>query len=126
MTNPGEAIAHWKVGAKYVLEGGRSLILINGAAAIGILTFIGNNHPPVVSSGLISALTWFAWGALAGVVLFVTAYLAQLQYGNRALGKPCAHVMATTFHWLGYIAAACSISLFLWASIQPSWASPSN
>jgi hypothetical protein len=110
-SNPGGALSHWKEGTKYVLEGGRSLILINGGAAIGILTFIGNNHPQPY--GVISALTWFAWGALAGVVLFVFAYVAQLHYGNRALGVEHANCVALVAHWLGYIATAFSIGFFV-------------
>jgi hypothetical protein len=109
--NSGEALSHWAEGAKYVREGGRSLILINGAAAIGILTFIGNNHQQPYT--LISALTWFAWGALAGVALFVFAYVAQLHYGNRALGVEHANCVALAAHRLGYIATAFSIVFFV-------------
>ena len=33
---------HWSEGMKYVSEGVKALFLLNGAATISILTFVGN------------------------------------------------------------------------------------
>ena len=72
---------HWDRGHAYVIEGGKSLILINGGAAIGVMTFVGNSHISV-SRLLVVAIGLFALGALSGTIMFLLAYLAELRYGN--------------------------------------------
>jgi hypothetical protein len=53
----------------------KSLILVNGGAAAGLLTFMGNTH--VISSGLHRAMGMFSWGILAAILCALCAYLAQ-------------------------------------------------
>jgi hypothetical protein len=36
---------HWGEGTKYAIEGMKALLLLNGGAAIALLTFIGNHTP---------------------------------------------------------------------------------
>ena len=54
---------HWGLGSGYVVEGGKALILINGGAAIGVMTFVGNSHISV-SGSLVVAILLFAVGVL--------------------------------------------------------------
>jgi hypothetical protein len=63
----------------------RSLILINGAAAISVMTFVGAlAAKPSVPSNQISAivrgLIWFASGALAATLTAAFAYLTNYLY----------------------------------------------
>ena len=107
-----EAQQHWAEGAKYAREGGRSLTLVNGAAAIGILTFVGNH--PFHSHGIYRAMNMFAFGALLGAIFFAFAYMAQLQYGNRSLQITRAEKWAKLWHWCAYLSALASVLLFVW------------
>ena len=65
---------------KFALEGVKLLFILNGAASLSILTFIGNMRTG--SNQLIGALLCFAFGSAATVPAMVFAYLTQLQYGN--------------------------------------------
>lgn len=96
---------HWGEGNKYVAEGGKALILINGVAATAILTFIGNERLPQ-SNGLFWAIIIFAGGAFVGVILFACAYFAQLYYGNKSS-------WARTLHNWAYVPAIISATLFV-------------
>ncbi len=56
--------------------------LINGGAAIALLTYVGalisrtpSAHPPVITS----ALLWYCSGVIASVLAFLAAYLTQLR-----------------------------------------------
>jgi hypothetical protein len=101
----------WGEGTKYALEAGKSLILINGAAAIGILTFVGN-HPPK-TFGIFRAINMFSIGALLGAIFFAFSYLAQLYYGNRSFNAG-AHKWAAYWHRCAFLTAAASVALFVW------------
>jgi hypothetical protein len=72
---------HWGEGLKFATEGIKGFFLLNGAAAISILTFIGNANNG--DDKLVYAMFCFALGALIGPVSFLFAYLTQLQYGNQ-------------------------------------------
>jgi len=96
---------HWGEGLKYVSEGIKGLFLLNGAATIAILTFIGN-----ASNGddrLVYAMFFFSIGALMGPVSFFFAYLTQLQYGN------LSHSGAWRFHRATYLCILIGIAVFL-------------
>lgn len=59
---------------------GKSLIILNGAAAIAVLTKVG------AEPNLIKALLTYSWGAGTGALVFATTYLAQhffRHYQNR-------------------------------------------
>lgn len=103
---------HWSEGTKYALEAGRSLILINGAAAAGILTFVGNNH--LRSFQVYRAINMLAFGALLGAMFFGFGYAAQLQYGNRFLLGKRNRRLAMVWEICAYLAASFSATLFVW------------
>ena len=79
----GSARWHWGEGNKYVIEGGKSLFLLNGAAAAGLLTIIGNGKA-AMNSGLRAAIISFACGSMLSAILFSFGYIAQLHYGQAA------------------------------------------
>src|ERR1035441_7690900 len=80
MDSVDDAKWHWAEGMKFALEGVKLLFILNGAASVSILTFVGNLK--IGSIPLISAMLCFAFGAATTVPAMVFAYLTQLQYGN--------------------------------------------
>jgi hypothetical protein len=124
---------HWNRGHAYVLEGGKSLILINGGAAIGAMTFAGNSHISV-SWALVVAVGLFAFGALSGTVLFLLSYLAELRYGNGewTLGQRLHErayvpaIFAAVLFVLGMIAAGCALRATTCAAAPVANSSPTN
>lgn len=63
------------------------LLLLNGGAAASLLTFFGD-RVCIVTPSFGSALVSFGVGTVMSVLLFVTAYLVQLGYGNE--GTTCS------------------------------------
>jgi hypothetical protein len=96
---------HWAEGNKYVVEGAKSIFLLNGVAAISVLTFIG--HLKTHSHSLIAAMGLFAIGALFSALIFMFAYFAQLYYGNGDRGP------AITWHHRTYWAVGISVIAFI-------------
>ena len=70
---------HWAEGTKFAVESLKGILLLNGAATIAILSFIGNSKDN--SNYLVLAMVLYAFGALMGPVGFSSAYYTQLQYG---------------------------------------------
>jgi hypothetical protein len=70
---------HWERAAKYAAEGIKTALLLNGAAAIALMTFANTRK---FSGALISPLIWFAAGAMVSAIAFSAAYLCELTYGN--------------------------------------------
>jgi hypothetical protein len=95
---------HWSEGMKYVAEALKGSLLLNGAAAISTLTFLGNSKS--TDDRLIYAMIFFASGAVFSPISFFLAYLTQLHYGNRN------HSVAVFFHWLTYLSFLSAIALF--------------
>ena len=72
-----------------VSEGIKALFLLNGVAAISILTFVGNQQNDSNETNqlnLVIALICFAVGAFCAPIAFMIAYLTQLYYGNGDTG----------------------------------------
>ena len=95
---------------KYVSEGIKSLFVLNGAATISILTFIGNTKSN--SHSLVYAMICFAIGSVTGPIAFWLAYITQLQYGN-AVRMNKNFDLASKYHFGAYAAVAIGIVLFL-------------
>jgi hypothetical protein len=70
---------YWEQGTKYAIEAMKTALLLNGAAAIALMTFANTRK---FSGALISPLVWFASGAMLAAMAFGGAYLAQLTCGN--------------------------------------------
>ena len=101
---------HWAEGMKYVSEGLKGLFLLNGAATISILTFIGNTKAN--STQLVIAMLSFALGAATSPLAFLFAYLTQLNYG-KAASMEISNVTATRYHYITYFFVALGLLLFL-------------
>jgi hypothetical protein len=98
---------HWQEGNKYALEGIKTLVLLNGGAAVALLTFLGNKGIGQSVPSLAWTLVSFGLGTMLGASTFVCAYLAQLQYGARR------HESASFWHHMGYVAVGVSMLSFL-------------
>ena len=70
---------HWEQGMKYAVEGIRTALLLNGAAGIALLTFIGKH---TFSEAMIAAIVLFAIGSFLSALGFSASYMTQLEYGN--------------------------------------------
>jgi hypothetical protein len=99
----------------------RSLILINGGAAVAVLAFVGGlvgNHSLHIAdkvANLTTPLLWFGWGVAAASMIF--AYFTHYFTAAHAQAEPPAHEMPGAFkaisHVLGVLAALGSLTLFL-------------
>ena len=70
---------HWEQGIKYATESIKTTLLLNGAAAIALMTFANARK---FSGALHTPLVLFAVGAMLSAIAFVVAYLCQVEYGN--------------------------------------------
>jgi hypothetical protein len=95
---------HWGEGNKYVIEGGKTILIVNGAAVVSTLTFLGNDklHPP----SLIWAMVLFSLGAMCSALIFCSSYFTQLNYGNSKWNS------AKKWHIGTYMIVIISIVLF--------------
>jgi hypothetical protein len=101
----------------------RSLILINGGAAVAVLAFVGSiagtdtfNVAGKVAN-LTTPLIWFGWGVAVAVLSMILAYFTHYFTAAYAQAEPPAHklpgCLKTIFHLLGLLAAFGSLALFL-------------
>jgi hypothetical protein len=95
---------------KHVVEGIKSVFLLNGATSISMLTFMGNTK--IATGQLIIGLLSFSLGALSGPIAFFFAYLTQLQYGNAARSGG-SWGTASKFHNATYATVAIGMILFI-------------
>jgi hypothetical protein len=108
---------HWGEGTKYATELIKSVVIINGAAAVSILTFIGNTRAHYVP--LIVSMLCFAVGVAVGACTQGFAYLAQLHYGNASQRLPSDPAYnlhwreASKWHWWTYVCAIGGLALFV-------------
>ena len=98
---------HWQEGNKYAVEGIKTLLLLNGGAAVALLTFAASLKGPSGAPLIGAALICFGLGALIGSCVFVCAYLTQLHYGNKDWTK------AGRLHTITYVLIAVSALAFL-------------
>jgi hypothetical protein len=102
---------------KYAVEAIKAQFILNGAAAVSTLTFIGNAK--IQSVSLIYAMVCFAIGALMAAFTQWAAYLTQLHYGNAFQHPPSDAVrqdkwaVAVRWHYAAYFCALLGLLLFL-------------
>jgi hypothetical protein len=87
------------------------VLILNGAAAVSLLTFIGNHGKS--NESLVASMMLFAFGALMAPLAFTFAYLAQLSYGNDSLEQSRAYRIATLCHFATYGFALLGAVLFV-------------
>jgi hypothetical protein len=107
---------------KFALEGVKLLFVLNGAASVSILTFIGNLK--VGSTQLIWALLSFAFGAATTVPAMVLAYLTQLQYGNASQDESSGEALwreAGKRHYTAYIFILLELLCFVIGAILAAY-----
>jgi hypothetical protein len=88
---------------KFALEGIKLLFILNGAASVSILTFVGNLR--IGSLPLVLAMVSFSIGAAMTVPRMLFGYLAQLHYGNASQGSNGDSTIwrtAQTMHYWAY------------------------
>jgi hypothetical protein len=73
----------------------KTLVIINGATAVSILTFIGNTKARYAA--LVISMLFFALGVAVSACTQGFAYLAQLHYGNASQRDPSD--AAFDLHW---------------------------
>ena len=106
---------HWGEGTKYAIEGMKALLLLNGGAAIALLTFIGNHTPTPASKTLIveavgNSLISFGGGTAGAAMAFVAAHMTQLFYGNGSTASWWLHQLTyvlVVISVAGFIAGIC-------------------
>lgn len=101
----GDQEFHWTEGMKYAVEGIKSLFLLNGAASLAVMSFVG--HTDIVTQNLVHAMGLFTIGALVASISYLFAYLTQLEYGNGNTS------LAWTYHKLTYLVIGGSVFLFI-------------
>jgi hypothetical protein len=77
--SPTTSAWHWEKAVKYAVEGIKTALLLNGVAAIALMTF-ANTH--TLSVWGIAALLVFAFGAMLSAIAFFCAYRTEQGYGN--------------------------------------------
>lgn len=101
----------------------KMMLLINGGAALSILTFYGNigadGAGAKLHAGWIAiSLVRFAIGAGAAVIASLVAYVVQVRWGSEYsgddLGKFDSHTLY--LHWLGGAVAISSILFFFYGA----------
>lgn len=101
---------HWGKGTKYAIEGAKSILLINGAVAVSVLTFIGNTKTNVKL--VTCSMVEFAVSALFSAIIFLFCYLAQLHYGNYGAGNDLSN-SAHRWHHIAYMFVVLAVSFFV-------------
>lgn len=88
------------------LEMSKAMLLVNGAASISTLTFMGNLkiHP---TSALLFSMLLFATGAMFSAMIFAFAYFTQLSYGNANIR------LAHKRHSWTYVVVIFSVAFFI-------------
>lgn len=108
-----EAKFHWAEGIKLATEAIKMLFYLNGAAAISVITFIGNLKQR--SEPLIFAMQLFAFGAALAPAALAIGYLSQMYFGNsQPVFEPGQkRTGATLFHVLVYLAIFMAWAMFI-------------
>lgn len=83
----------------------RTALLINGGAAIALISFIGH-LPPSKMKTVAETIIWFAWGVVASASALVLAYFTHYSMAGfinshqRSYDAPFVTAGATTNRWL--------------------------
>ncbi|SHM06858.1 hypothetical protein SAMN05444159_7587 [Bradyrhizobium lablabi] len=109
---PQEQQWHWGEGTKYAIEGMKALLLLNGGAAIALLTFIGSHAPSgsnktLIAQAIGNSLISFGVGTVSAATTFVAGYLTQLYYGNGSTST------AIRWHQLTYVLVIVCVAGFI-------------
>lgn len=117
---------HWEQGIKYAVEAIKTTLLLNGAAAIALMTFAGTHS---ITGGVKLAIFLFACGAMVSAVAFLAAYMTQLQYGNAEVpGVDKGKIWRKAQRWNGVAGCLVIMSVVVFvtgcAIVLHSWPTP--
>ncbi|QFT77830.1 hypothetical protein [Erythrobacter sp. THAF29] len=105
----------------------RSLLVINGGAAVALLAFIGSiaNQNEINLSSVLVALSFplvlLGWGVAASVIAMMFAYFTNLMTVGHTFAEHDSReegaysVLKTGCHALAFLTAVGSLGLFVWA-----------
>jgi hypothetical protein len=106
----------------------RSLLILNGASSISILTFVGNqtkDNPNFAVTAWLPAFEVFGWGTFLAVLCSVLAYLSQVTIHEPDTERVKRYV-GGSIRWLAVLAGALSLLAFIFgmyramAALAPS------
>jgi hypothetical protein len=113
---------HWGNAVKYSVEGIKTVLLLNGAAAIALMTF-ANTHP--LSRWGFAALLVFAFGAMLSALAFTCAYRTEQGYGNALYpGANRIDLWNKAQKWNAYTiwTVLLSVLMFFAGAVMGAWA----
>lgn len=96
----------------------RSTILVNGAAVIALLAFLGHvigsgvSESSLIVSAISTPISRFAWGTVVGITIPAFSYLAQVIWVEASITDRPRMMVAEIFRVLAIIAALAGIGLF--------------
>ncbi len=102
-----------QAGFTYVAEGTKAAFLLNGAAAIALMTFIGGQRSEWPAIELTSALATFAAGAGSAVLTLGIAYMSQSFFALMNVHRKQRSTAAEIFQIAGIFTFVGSVLLFL-------------
>jgi hypothetical protein len=82
-----ETTERLKYSVEYAQAGLKGLFLANGAAIVGLLTFVGNAEPVVNPVALRWSFVWFSLGLTCVLAAYLAAYFSQESLKNAAFGR---------------------------------------
>lgn len=103
-----------QAGFTYVAEGTKAAFLLNGAAGIALMTFIGSQKPATwPAQSLTLPLSFFAAGAALAVATFGLAYVSQGFYAEMNFRRRTHSRAANGFRLGGVLTFAGSVVCFV-------------
>lgn len=117
---------HWEQGNKYAVEGIKTSLLLNGAAAIALMTFADTHS---ITAGVKWAIFLFACGAMGSAFAFLAAYATQLHYGNAELAgadKDKTWKVAQRWNGVAAVLVIASVAVFVIGCGIVLWSWPSS
>lgn len=110
---------------QFALVAIRSLILVNGAAVVAVLTFLGNLWTKdsatarAAAQGIGTAITSFVVGVGLGVFTAMLAYISQAAISELAQTKPGTDpYIGTGFRMAAIVTALGSLVAFAWGAYK--------
>ncbi len=96
------------------VEALKLLTLVNGGAAVAVLTYLGHfakeGWPSSMLAGSQSALLWFSAGLLSALFAFIAAYAAQARLHVEHLYRQQPRPPASRHQWSVWVGLVCAIA----------------
>ena len=107
------------------VEGLKMLAIINGGAAVAVLTYVGNTAklPAHIPGALVQAVLCYCLGLVATTLAFIAGYMTELKLYNEALARAegrsvrSAHQLGVYFGGALAFFAAVAFGLGCWRAV---------